>query len=169
MKFVLACAFAAVAPLLRPAPLVATGGADLPAFPTELDGRPLQASAPSPLEAPWLEKFPGRVGRFTDGERLWILRQTDEPTLALHSSARCLRAAGWELEPARAERDQAGRIWSACRARKDDRTIFVRERVESFSTNASWPDVDAWRFDAWLGRDPGPWCACTSIEFVERP
>lgn len=164
----LALALAALAPLLRPTRPVEAVAPDLPEFPSTLEGRPLVPSAPSELEAPFLARFSGRIGRFTDGERLWILRQTAEPTLALHSSTRCLRAAGWELEPARAWRDEQGRIWSACTARLGERTLFVRERVESSATGASWSDVDAWRFDAWLGRDPGPWCAYTAIELVQR-
>ncbi|MEQ1895132.1 MAG: hypothetical protein ABL998_21545, partial [Planctomycetota bacterium] len=134
--------------------------------PDSIDGRALVASAASELEAPWNAAFPGRIGRFDDGERLWILRQVANATLALHSSARCLVAAGWSVEPAEAWRDAEGRTWSSCRARLGARTALVRERVASHATDASWPDVDAWRFDAWLGRDPGPWCAFTSIELV---
>jgi hypothetical protein len=155
---------AALAPLFRhqQAPLQLPD--TWPPFPDAIAGRALQVSPSSELEAPWIAAFPGRIGRFSDGERLWILRQVASATLALHSSVRCLTAAGWSVAPAQAWRDAEGRTWSSCRARLGERTALVRERVESSSTGASWPDVDAWRHDAWLGRDPGPWCAFTSIE-----
>ncbi|HUR29687.1 MAG TPA: hypothetical protein VM509_15965 [Planctomycetota bacterium] len=160
----LALGIAALAPLLRPARHDGTEIENLPAFPDAIEGRKLVPSATSEIEIAWLASFPGRIGRFSDGERLWILRQTAQPTLRLHSSARCLRAAGWEVEPAHALRDAEGRIWSAYVARRSNLRALVRERVASTATSASWPDVDAWRWDAWLGRDPGPWCAYTSIE-----
>jgi len=159
---------AALAPLFR----LERGAAEFPVtwppFPSTLEGRALVESAPSELEAPWIAAFPGRIGRFSDGERLWILRQVAHPTLALHSSVRCLVAAGWTVEPGQAWRDAEGRIWSTCRAQRDGRRLRVRERVASLTSEASWPDLDAWRHDAWLGRDPGPWCAFTALELDDE-
>jgi hypothetical protein len=160
----LALVFAAVAPLLRPRADAAIAAPELLHFPNAIEGRALVPAAISELEAPWLARFPGRIGRFSDGERLWILRLTAQPTLQLHSSARCLRAAGWQVDTASAHRDAQGRIWSRYSARMGERRLSVSERVQSSATDASWPDLDAWRWDAWLGRDPGPWCAYTSIE-----
>lgn len=163
---ILVLGLATVAPFLRPHVDAPPASHELGAFPTSIDGRLLTPASFSDVEAPWLARFPGRIGRFTDGERLWILRMTALPTLELHSSARCLRAAGWHVEAASAHRDSQRRIWSTFIASKGERRLSVREQVQSTSTQASWPDIDAWRWDAWLGRDPGPWCAYTSIEVL---
>lgn len=159
-------AIAAALPLARPESRASAALPELPDFPARIEGRALSPCAPSELEAPFLARFPGRVGRFTDGERLWILRQVATPTLALHSSARCLRAAGWNVAAAEALKDAEGSVWSAVRATREGVAVTLRERVVSHATGRTWPDVDAWRWDTWFGRDPGPWCAMTAIERV---
>lgn len=160
------CALAAAAtfPLWRGGASATHASASWPDFPTTIEGRALRPSAPLELERAYLEAFPGRVGRFEDGERVWILRQVATPTLKLHSSARCLRAAGWSVETSDAEVDAHGRTWSRVHATRGGRELEVRERVESSTTGRSWPDIDTWRWDAWLGRDPGPWCAYSALE-----
>lgn len=156
-------AAAAIAPLLR-ATAPARGIADAPALPSVYAGRALVALPVGEVEAAYLADFPGRIGRFHDGERTWILRTVATPTLALHGSARCLTAVGFRVEALAARRDPDGSVWSRMRAERGGTVLVLRERVESLATGATWPDVDAWRHDAWLGRDPGPWLAATAIE-----
>lgn len=159
-------AAAATAPLLRPAQ-VPRGPGSAPELPHEYGGRALVPVAAGALESAYVADFPGRIGRFHDGERTWILRTVATPTLALHGSARCLTAVGFHVEALAARRDPDGSVWSRLRAERGGTVFVLRERVESLSTGATWPDVDAWRHDAWFGSDPGPWLAATAVEGAE--
>lgn len=159
---------AALSPLARRAPAREPSRTDAPELPTQIEGRALVPVVAGEIEASFLASFPGRIGRFDDGERTWILRSVATPTLSLHSSSRCLEAAGFEIHTLPAHRDARGHVWSRVSATRAGRTFVVRERVTSLASGVSWPDVDTWRFDAWLGRDAGPWLAASAIERAAR-
>jgi len=159
ISFVAACLVAALVPLLpaAPAPAAASG---FPGWPTEFEGRPLRPLPLSALEARFADNFPGRVGRFSDGEREIILRWVTHETRRLHPAADCFKASGYELTPGPIEIDAHGVRWGRFLARRGGTSISVRERLHD-ADGQSFSDVSAWYWAAFRGRSRGPWWAIT--------
>lgn len=131
-----------------------------PGWPDTFEGRPLVALAPTALDARFARDLPGRVRRFTDGEREIVLRWSAEPTRLVHPSAVCFRAQGWDVAPLPSVVDARGRTWSAFAATRHGERLAVRERVEDAS-GGSWPEPTAWWWASLLGRTSGPAWAWT--------
>ena len=166
--FLIACGFAAGAPLVdsRPGKLV-----DAPPFPGWPGTWEEAALSPLPLtaqELTWAKDFPGKAARFrvegVPGDLL--IRWTHAPTRDLHPSRHCYRAAGFAVEAMSAFKDRKGREWSRFRARNDQGTQFeVRELVDG--GDFSFPDVNAWY---WAAGSGGSWWAYTwSMPLAESP
>ena len=51
-----------------------------------------------PIEERFARRFPGAIARFTDGERVLIVRQVTRPTRQLHPADDCFRAIGYTVE-----------------------------------------------------------------------
>jgi hypothetical protein len=99
----LAAAVAALAPFAtRSSGAVAS--APFPGWPTHYDGRALTELPLTPREAGFTQDFPGRVGRFSDGQREIIIRWVGAPTRRLHPAADCFRGALQRRADASAER-----------------------------------------------------------------
>lgn len=152
----------ALAPLAREA---APEAADARAveWPRQFDGRPLRPLALSPVELRFAAAFPGAIGRFSDGERLLVLRAVQRPTRMLHPAADCYRGLGYAIAGARLERDGAQRLWRCFEAQRGERRVRVCERIEDAQGRA-WTDTSAWFWDGALGRSNGPWQAVTVVE-----
>jgi len=163
LSFLLACALAALTPLLPSGEPPAPALGDFPGWPAELDGQPLVERPITAREQPFVERFPGRLARFTDGRREWVLRWVPEPTRRLHSAAQCYRAIGYDVEYLPLERDGAGVLWSVFRATKGEESCRVRERIHD-DAGASWTDPSAWYWSVVTERRIGPWWAVTSVE-----
>jgi hypothetical protein len=157
-----ACALVAMAPLLpSPRPPVADAtAASFPGWPATFEGRDLRPLPPTDLDARFVRDLPGRVKRFTDGEREIVVRWSSEPTRLVHPAAVCFRADGWDVEPRPLLVDEAGRAWGRFLATRADERLDVRERVED-ATGASWPEPTAWYWASILGRTSGPAWAWT--------
>ncbi|HJY75874.1 MAG TPA: hypothetical protein VKE95_04545 [Burkholderiales bacterium] len=156
--FFVACAIAAGAPLV-PAPQ-APAVSGFPGWPAEFDGRTLQRLPLSPLEARFADNFPGRIGRFSDGEREVILRWVAHDTRRLHPAADCFKASGYALTHQPMEVDAHGVRWTHFLARRGETTVSVRERMYD-ADGRSFSDVSAWYWAAFWGRSRGPWWAVT--------
>jgi hypothetical protein len=159
--FLIACALAAAAPLLEP-----TGAAPLPPFPgwpAALEGHGLRPLPLSAREARFTQSFAGRVARFTDGRREWVVRWVAAPTRMLHPAADCFRGAGYTVTPLPLVCDAEGRHWGAFRAEKPSERLRVRECIRDDAGN-SWSDASAWYWAAVLNRTRGPWWAYTVAE-----
>jgi len=163
LSFLLACTLAAVTPLFTRAEEPFAGADGFSGWPTELHGRPLIERPIDEREQPFTERFPGRIARFGDGEREWILRWIPRPTRRLHSAARCYRAIGFEIEYLPLEREVDGVLWSVFRAVRGEEAYLVRERIHDDAGN-SWTDPSSWYWSVVTGRREGPWWAMTSVE-----
>lgn len=154
----IACALAAMIPFAvpAPAPVVIT---DFPGWPSEFEGRSLRALPLSAPEQRFATDFPGRIGRFTDGEREIILRWMSAPSRKLHPAADCLKASGYAVTPLPIDR-VAGVAWSAIAAHRGDEHLRVRETIVDAAGNR-WTDVSAWYWAAVRGQTPRPWLAIT--------
>ncbi len=154
--FLAGCLAAALVPLLADSAAVPTDTGDFPGWPATFEGRPLTELPLSEREARFTAGFPGRVGRFHDGEREIIVRWVARPTRKLHPASHCFAAHGYVIEPGPGQRDAAGRDWSSLVARKDGEVVHVREGIRDTS-GQQWPDVSAWYWAAARSRSRGPW------------
>ena len=109
--------------------------------------------------------FPGKIGVFSDGPHTYILRWVMRPTRKLHSSADCLRAAGFEVAPGRAEIDAVGAVWAHFTASHGEEIWNVSERIVAADGDA-WTDVSAWFWENLFPHEgtTGPWWAVTRLE-----
>ncbi|HRF11048.1 MAG TPA: archaeosortase/exosortase family protein [Candidatus Accumulibacter phosphatis] len=155
----LICLLAALAPLAHGVGSAAPAAVPFPGWPIRFEGRPLTALPLTPLEDRLQQDFPGRVGRFTDGQREIILRWVTRESRQLHPSSDCFKASGYRVEalPIQSVGDQR---WSRYLASRGATRLEVAERIHS-PDGGQWSDVSAWYWAAQLGRTHGPWWAVT--------
>jgi hypothetical protein len=155
--FLLAIFAAGISPLLRGKDTAASAAAPgFPGWPAMHEGRTLSELPLSKREEAFARDFPGRIGRFTDGEREIILRWVAEPTRRLHPASDCFRGSGYKTTPRNMKRDSSGRLMSCFSATRASETISVCEGVHGLD-GQSWPDASSWYWDAILARSTGPW------------
>lgn len=135
-------------------------------WPLRFDNRPLRPLALSPVEQRFASAFPGAIGRFSDGERLLVLRDVQRPTRMLHPAADCYRGLGYAIADARLERDDRQRLWRCFEARRGMQRLRVCERIAD-ATGLAFTDTSAWFWAAALGRSTGPWQAVTTVVDVD--
>jgi hypothetical protein len=160
----LLCLIAAVWPILRgsPQPVAATAEAVFPGWPTHFAQRRLTQLPLSTLELRMQRDFPGRIGRFTDGQREIILRWVTQGTRRLHPSADCFKGNGYQIQPeAIAQID--GERWARYRATRGKEVLLVSERIVEADALAAqqWTDFSSWYWASQLGQSHGPWWAVT--------
>lgn len=166
--FVLVCVLAAVVPLLgaRPAPVVA---GDFPGWPTEFEGKPLRELPLGAVEKRFAEDFPGRIGRFSDGQREIVIRWVSIETRKLHPSGDCFRGSGYTVSSQPLYYGSDGSQWGTFVASRGAERLLVNERVYDGHGN-QWTDVSAWYWAATTGRSLGPWWAVTVARiFSDKP
>jgi hypothetical protein len=137
-------------------------------WPTRWEGRELRPLALDAVERRFAARFPGAIGRFTDVQRVLVLRSVDAPTRMLHPAADCFRGLGQRIEHARLERDARQRLWRCFEAVAPDGPpvpgrLKVCERIEA-PDGQSFTDASAWFWAATLGSSTGPWRAVTVVE-----
>lgn len=172
--FLLSCLVAALAPFIpingasRDGAGVAAQRADsFPGWPVHPAGLKWRELPLGEREAGFAKDFPGRVARFHDGEREWVLRWVTTPTRRLHPAADCFRGAGYAITPLSIVTDEKGRRWARFRAERAGERLIVRERIEPAANPATegWTDASSWFWSAALGNaGDGPWLAWTSAE-----
>ena len=156
---------AAIIPGLLPLthrPLVQRPVGDELPWPIRFEGNSLRRLPLSAVDERFAARFPGQIGRFTDGRRIIIVRIVQEPTRMLHSASVCFRGLGYRVEPSRAMRDTTGLIWSCFGARREGESYRVCERIYDLQGEA-WTDVSSWYWAALLGRTGRPWYALTVV------
>lgn len=163
---VLAFVLAALLPLVVPA-APAAPRASFVEWPQAWDGRALRPLAASPVEQRFAARFPGAIGRFTDGERVLVLRHVNAPTRMLHPAADCFRGLGHRIGAVALQRDARARLWRCFESTAPDgQRLRVCERIESIEggDGSSFIDPSSWFWAATLGRSAGPWRAVTVVE-----
>jgi len=132
-------------------------------WPHEWEGRALRPLATSEVEQRFAARFPGAIARFSDGERVLVLRRVNEPTRMLHPAADCFRGLGYRIEHTQLEHDAQQRLWRCFEAEAGGQRLRVCERIEG-EDGAAFVDASAWFWAAALGRSHGPWQAVTVVE-----
>lgn len=127
-------------------------------WPRQFEGRTLRPLALSAVEKRFAGRFPGAIGRFTDGERTIVLRQVLAPTRMLHPATDCYRGLGYRLVTATLE--QQASLWRCSIVEKDGRQLRVCEQIVD-GLGQTFTDTSAWYWAAVLGQSRGPWQAVT--------
>jgi hypothetical protein len=161
------CALAATLPIITPTPAPAANLTPFPGWPTHFEGRPLLPSPMADHERGFLDEFPGRVAKFTDGQRQIVLRWTPVATRKLHLSSDCFRGAGFSITPRSAVASTSGIEYSRFVATRGGEALAVSERIYD-DVGRSWPDASSWYWSATTGRTSGPWWAVTIVETARR-
>jgi len=148
----------ALAPLLAPTPaaMVATS---FPGWPAQFEGRPLQPLPLSSAEQRFARDFPGRLGRFSDGQREIVLRWVEQPTRKLHPAADCFRGSGYRVSPMPIEVIE-GRAWGRFDARRSGEHWQVREVIVDGSGRA-WTDASSWYWSTMREQAQRGWWSIT--------
>jgi len=131
-------------------------------WPNEFEGKTLTELPLTQLEQRFTTDFPGRIGRFTDGEREIVIRWVTEATRKLHPASDCFQGIGYSVKPLALHRDKHGSLWSSFTATKGNERLRVYERIHD-NSGETWTDVSAWYWSA-LRRDRGSWWAITVAE-----
>ncbi|MFM9941530.1 MAG: hypothetical protein ACKVP7_18760 [Hyphomicrobiaceae bacterium] len=168
--FLVAVVMAAMAPFaMRSPPPPVTANA-FPGWPTEIEGRAVQLLPLTEREAAFARDFPGRIGRFTDGEREIILRWVASPTRRLHPSPDCFRALGYKLATRPMRLAANAQPMSCFRAEGRAGAFEVCEQMQTASGRSddrSWPDISAWYWHAlWSERGTTWWSMVIATPIV---
>ncbi len=161
--YLLACVLAAAIPWLPRPESKRPPLESFPGWPSEIDGRPIRLLPKSERDTPWSGGFPGRVARFTDGEREIVIRWVTESTRKLHPARMCFQGLGYEVRMAPDRVDRDGSRWGAFVATRGSERLWVVERIRD-GRGRTWSDQSAWYWAALLGRTDGPWWVVTIAE-----
>ena len=168
VAFLMVCALAAGAPLLPGAKPSGNAGAELfPGWPETLEGRALTLLPLTAREKRFEAEYPGRFGRFSDGDREILMRFAAEHTRKLHPTSECFKASGYKVEPLPVWIDAKRVTWGAFKIWREDETMWIYERIYN-DRGDSFSDVSAWYWAAVLGKTHGPWWYLTISEREPR-
>lgn len=164
--YLIACALAALMPFLSArfgTPLTGAAAVSFPGWPNTLAGRALTPLPLNEMEKKFATDFPGRIARFSDGEREIIIRWVTEATRKMHPASDCFQGLGYSVKPLAAHRDETGTLWASFAAAKGDERLVVYEQIHSDS-GETWTDVSAWYWSALRHEGSGSWWAITVAE-----
>lgn len=153
-------------PWVQPAPVAAHSAPTAVEWPAQLDGRPLRPLALSAVERRFADRFPGAIGRFTDGHSVVVLRHVTAPTRMLHPAEDCYRGLGYRVRSHALEQDVSPRPGAAPRlmrclvVEKKGQRLRVCENIID-AQGQTFTDTSAWYWAAVMGRTQGPWLAVT--------
>jgi hypothetical protein len=159
--YLLACAVAAVAPLVPHRVGRPSGEGPVP-WPRTFEGRRLVELPLGERDQRFARDFPGRIGLFSDGSRQIVLRFTTRATRRLHPASDCLKAVGYAIAPLPARLGPDGTTWGCFTARKREELV-VCEQIRD-GAGATWPDPSTWYWPALFGSSRGPWWSTTVVE-----
>lgn len=156
-----ACLLAALAPCLparMPDPV-----SGFPGWPQTFEGRRLTPQAMSEREWRFEKTFPGRSGKFHDGQRVIVLRWIERPSRQLHPIETCFKGQGYKVAPEPLFVDEGGNRWGAFQALRGGERVRVRTRIQD-SRGRTWQDVSSWFWSAAFRKSEGPWWVVTVVE-----
>ena len=147
----LACGVAALIPFSSDG-VKPVDHSDFPGWPDRFEGRPLTQLPLSAQEEQFYRNgFPGKIARFSDGQREVVVRWVTGPTRSLHPSQDCFRGSGYTVIEESLKTDRR-----EFRVAKGKEELVVCEYVTD-ARGKVWTDVSAWYWDAVLGRSEGPY------------
>ena len=166
LVFFVVVASAAIAPsFAHTAKATSTEHSEFPGFPEQFQAmRQLELSSD---ESRFAQDFPGKIGKFEQAGKQYVVRFITQPTRMLHPAADCFRASGFSIEPlARCIAPQADA--TACFvAESNDQRLLVSESI-SDTQGQQWSDVSAWCWATQTGATHGPWWSITTISRAQE-
>lgn len=157
LVFTVAALAAALAPLAIRKPPAAEATAGFPGWPTTYEAKPLHALPMTARETAFARDFPGRIARFSDGEREIVLRWVSTATRRLHPAQDCFRGLGYKVSAEPMRMAANGAPMSCFRATGTTDAFDVCEQMTG-SAGDAWPDVSSWYWHAlWQSRGPSWW------------
>lgn len=167
IAFLLAAMAAAAAPLVAGTAPSDVAADAFPGWPTVIEGRVVEPLPLSPREAAFARDFPGRLGRFCDGEREIILRWVATPTRRLHPAGDCFRGLGYKVTPVAMRTGANGGPMSCFRALGARDAFEVCEQITS-TAGDTWPDVSSWYWHALWSRRGESWWSLVVARPIRR-
>jgi len=133
-------------------------------WPTWFEGEKLSPVPLSEAEARFATGFPGQMNVFVSASgRTIIFRRILRASRELHSSADCLRAAGYALHAMPNYQDDQGRAWGRHEVIGSGPLRQVRELITD-AAGLTFTDPSSWFWPALLGQSGGPWSAITVMD-----
>ncbi len=158
------CGAAALAPFQFEKGQITSKGNQFPDWPSQFEGHSIRQLQLTDREQRFQEGFPGRIGRFTDGNREIVIRQVACSTRKLHSAVDCFRALGYTIQPLPLRKGDSQRLWGCFEASRLQERFVVYECIED-SLGNGWTDVSAWYWAAVFAKtSTAPWTAWTVAE-----
>lgn len=117
----------------------------------------------SETERGFARSFPGRIAKFGDSRRQYIVRFITAPTRRVHPAEDCFRASGFTIHHlARCPKKLSGS--GACFIpEKDGSKLTVEERLTD-REQKTFADVSAWYWAAVRGTSVGPRWSATRVQ-----
>ena len=165
--FMLTCGIAALTPAFKMQNNSDQKMVSFPGWPDYFERERLNQLMLSEKEKIFEETFPGRIARFSDGNREIIIRWVTQKTRKLHPAADCFKGAGFTISPRPAKLGIEKKLWGCFEADRNHEKLSVCERIYD-ETGASWPDVSSWYWDALLGKSNGPWWTIIVAEKIQK-
>ncbi|WDE98662.1 hypothetical protein PQO03_12525 [Lentisphaera profundi] len=137
---------------------------DIP-WPSSLEGKSLYPLPMGEQEKVFLRYFPGKVGRFHDGEDEYILRYVTRPSRKLHSASVCLQSNGAKINYLPLYKDSKGQLWSQFEADWKHKNYLVSEIIID-KDNKFISDASSWYWKALFKQSTGPWLSITKIHTI---
>jgi hypothetical protein len=162
----IACVIAALIPFVSArfeTPVTGGAAVTFPGWPSTFEGKTLTLLPLNEMENRFATDFPGRIARFSDGEREIIVRWVTEATRKMHPASDCFQGLGYRVKPLAVYRDARDSLWATFAATNEARRLRVRERIHSDS-GETWTDVSAWYWSALRHEGSGSWWAITVAE-----
>lgn len=127
-----------------------------PGWAHQFEGMPLKPLPLTYKETDYLKDFPGQVGKFSDGKREIIIRWVTHATRLLHPAYDCFKGLGYSITPQPVMLNKNQTKMGCFTASKGERSFLVCEYIQDLQ-GKSWPDVQSWYWDAFLGKSKGGW------------
>ena len=146
--------FAASAPyIFRGAMAEHMDVSDFPGWPQVYEGKTLTELALTDKEQGFAKGFPGKISRFSDGERELVIRWVNKPTRKLHPASDCFKGLGYYIKPLPIYLNSQGIEMGCFMAARGAIELRVCEYVES-ERGQSWSDISAWYWGV-ITEEPG--------------
>lgn len=114
-----------------------------PGWPKNYEGRSLTELDLTQKEQGFVKDFPGKIGRFSDGQRELIIRWVNQPTRKLHPATDCYKGIGYYIEPRPIQVNKRDIKMGCFTATNNTDEVQVCEYIEAVD-GESWSDISAW-------------------------
>lgn len=153
---IISATLALFAPLLTESKIVKHAeNSGFPGWPATYESKKLTQLPLTKREIRFTENFPGKIARFSDGQREIIIRWVSEPTRMLHPASDCFKGIGYNVTPLPVQLNQANIKMGCFSADKGEQSLSVCEYIEDASSR-TWSDISSWYWSAiWEEKEQG--------------